>query len=59
METRKELTGCPEGFSLVQKINDDSSAILAFGTCASFSGLVENYSRYKEEVSTLIKTFTQ
>jgi hypothetical protein len=59
MNARKELTGCSEGFSLAQKIDDDCSSILAFGTCASFASLVENYSRYKEDISVLVKNLIQ
>ena len=57
MQTRKELTRCTEGFSLVQKLDDETSAILAFGTRSPFLGLVEDYFRYREDVSALIASF--
>lgn len=57
MQTRKELTRCTEGFSLVQKLDDDTSVILAFGTRSPFLGLVEDYFRHKEDVSALIASF--
>ncbi len=56
MDTRKELTGCQEGFSVVKKIDEDTSALLAFGTRGSFSELVDAYFTYKHQLLELIKT---
>jgi hypothetical protein len=57
MRTRKELTGCQEGFSLVKKIDEESSTILAFGSHKSFPGLVHDYLKYQTQVSDLIEIF--
>lgn len=57
METRKELTECSQGFSFIQKTTSEESAILAFGTRTSFSGLLEDYLSYKEEVLSLMEAF--
>jgi hypothetical protein len=57
MRTRKELTGCQEGFSLVKTIDEECSAILAFGSHKSFTGLVDDYLMYQDHVSDLIESF--
>jgi hypothetical protein len=57
MQARKELTKCPEGFSVVQKFDEETSAILAFGTRSPFLGLVEDYFRYKDDITNLISSF--
>ena len=57
MNTRKELTGCQDGFSLIKKVDEESSAILAFGSHKSFAGLVSDYLKYQVEVADLIDVF--
>ena len=59
MQSRKEITGCQEGFSLVTKIDQESSAILAFGAEKDFSGLLCDYIKYQPYVLNLIKIFKQ
>ena len=59
MQSRKSLTGCQEGFSLVTKIDQDSSAILAFGAEKDYSGLLRDYIKYQPYVSSLIEAFKQ
>ena len=53
MEARSELTGCQEGFSMIQKIDRETSAILAFGGTKDFSTVMEAYATYQSEVTRL------
>jgi hypothetical protein len=53
MEARSELTGCQEGFSMIQKINRETSAILAFGGTKDFSTVMNAYATYQSEVTRL------
>ena len=53
MEARSELTGCQEGFSMIQKIDRETSAILAFGGTKDFSTVMNAYATYQSEVTRL------
>lgn len=54
MEARGELTGCQEGFSMLKKIDEETSAILAFGGIKDFSTVMDAYATYESEVTRLI-----
>ena len=50
MEARSDLTGCQEGFSMMKQIDEETSAILAFGGIKDFSTVMEAYATYQSEV---------
>jgi hypothetical protein len=54
MKARSELTCCQEGFSMMKQIDEETSAILAFGGIKDFSTVMEAYATYQSEVTRLI-----
>lgn len=61
MQSRKQITGCDEGLSIVKKIGaeDDTVAILAFGTKGTFSNLVDGYFKHKNQLLKLVETIAK
>lgn len=67
MQSRKQITGCTEGLSIVKKIGgdegnssgDDTIAILAFGTKGTFSDLVDAYFKHKNQLLKLAETIAK
>jgi hypothetical protein len=67
MQSRKQITGCTEGLSIVKKIGDDEGnssgddtiAILAFGTKGTFSDLVDAYFKHKNQLLKLAETIAK